>query len=95
YYQFADSVRTICDTLRLSNETQKIVLLEIEALKNIRGNVGDNLQNGHYGRLLQDHGMQLFSLTDSDAHLNRTEIGAAFIYTTPEQFLLKLARSNR
>lgn len=95
YYQFADSVRTICDTLRLSNETQKIVLLEIEALKNIRGNVGDNLQNGHYGRLLQDHGMQLFSLTDSDVHLNRTEIGAAFIYTTPEQFLLKLARSNR
>lgn len=95
YYNLADAVRTICDTLRFPAEAKKIVLQEVEALSNMGGRVIKSSHVGHYGQSLQAHGMQLFSLVDSDAHLNRTEISAAFIYVTPEQFLLKLTQKNR
>ncbi|WP_202814017.1 hypothetical protein [Levilactobacillus acidifarinae] len=87
-----DAILTICDCLGFSAESKHLVLSLHQRLGYLHGRPLAQAQDDKYGRYLQRTGLQLFSMTDSDAHLNRTALGAVFIQETPEKFLLKLAQ---
>ncbi|MFC6260282.1 hypothetical protein [Levilactobacillus fujinensis] len=90
--ELEDAVYTICDCLWLSADSKRLVIgLYRQATLGFRKTVKltTDGQSGHY---LQQNGLQLISLTDSDAHLNRTQISAALVQETPEKFLIRLAR---
>lgn len=90
-----DALSTICDCLWLSQEAKRLVIDLYQRL-----NMGHSKktkpisieQSNKSGYYLQRQGLQLISLTDSDAHLNRTKISAAFVQETPEKFLIRLAQ---
>lgn len=90
--QLESALRTICDTLWLSQEAKNIITAMFQRLGGRRHEVAKIKFENYYGRHLQRYGLQLVSLTDSDDHLNRTQIEIATIQTTPEKFLLKLVK---
>ncbi|HIW72529.1 MAG TPA: hypothetical protein H9875_07890 [Candidatus Levilactobacillus faecigallinarum] len=90
-FSLNDAILTICDCLGFSTESKQLMMALHQRLGHLHGKPL-NLPKGQYGQYLQRTGLQLFSMTDGDAHLNRTSLGAVFIQETPEKFLLKLAQ---
>lgn len=90
--QIESALRTICDTLWLSQDAQDIITALFHQLGSHRHGISKIKFENYYGRHLQRSGLQLVSLTDSDDHLNRTQIEIATVQTTPEKFLLKLVK---
>ncbi|TGD18653.1 hypothetical protein [Levilactobacillus suantsaiihabitans] len=90
-----DALSTICDCLWLSQGAKQLVIdlyqrLNLGYSKKVQPiSIKRSSESGYY---LQRQGLQLISLADSDAHLNRTKISAAFVQETPEKFLIRLAR---
>lgn len=90
--QLESALRTVCDTLWLSQDAKNIITAMFQQLGRHQHEVGKVKLENYYGRHLQRYGLQLVSLTDSDDHLNRTQIEIATVQTTPEKFLLKLVK---
>lgn len=91
-FQIESALRTVCDTLWLSQDAKNIITMMFQQLGSHRYKASKIKSQNYYGRHLQRHGLQLVSLTDSDDHLNRTQIEIASVQATPEKFLLKLVK---
>jgi len=88
-----NAMKTICDSLGLTSPDTKNLIVKMYWHYNELKNYSEHLKKKtdiKYGRYLQSNGLSLVSLTDSDSHLNRTEIRMAVVQNTPEKFLLKL-----
>ncbi|WP_395320728.1 hypothetical protein [Levilactobacillus parabrevis] len=90
--QLESALRTVCDTLWLSQDAKNIIVAMFQRLGGYRRKAYELKFENYYGRHLQRYGLQLVSLTDSDDHLNRTQVEIGTVQTTPEKFLLRLVK---